>query len=40
VNGYGRVANWPDKFFGDTVGEVERQMERMLDRMEKDEQRG
>ncbi|WP_437296347.1 DUF3696 domain-containing protein [Sorangium sp. So ce426] len=40
VNGYGRVANWPDKFFGDTVGEVERQMELMLDRMEKDEQRG
>jgi predicted ATPase len=40
VNEYGRVANWPDRFFGDTVGEVERQMERMLDRMEKDEQRG
>lgn len=40
VNEYGRVANWPDKFFGDTAGEVERQMERMFDRMEKDERRG
>lgn len=38
VNEYGRVANWPDKFFGDTAGEVERQMEHMLERMEKDEQ--
>lgn len=40
VNGYGRVDNWPDKFFGDTAGEVERQMDRMLERMERDEQRG
>jgi predicted ATPase len=37
VNAYGRVENWPDKFFGDTAGEVERQMESMFERMEKDE---
>lgn len=40
VNPYGRVENWPDKFFGDTAGEVERQMDKMVERMEKDEQRG
>lgn len=40
VNPYGRVENWPDMFFGDTAGEVERQMDGMMERMERDEQRG
>jgi predicted ATPase len=30
---YGRVANWPTNFFGDSIGETERQMRRALDRM-------
>jgi predicted ATPase len=33
VDKFGRVGNWPDKFFGDSLGETERQMERMFSRM-------
>lgn len=40
LNAFGRVENWPDKFFGDTAGEVERQMERTIERMEREEQGG
>lgn len=40
LNAFGRVENWPDKFFGDTAGEVERQMERTIERMERGEQGG
>ena len=32
VDGFGRVANWPKNFFGDTIGETERQMRRMIER--------
>lgn len=40
LNEYGRVANWPDKFFGDIAGEVERQVEMTMERMEKEGQGG
>ena len=30
---YGRVSNWPKQFFGDALGDSERQMDRMFDRM-------
>jgi predicted ATPase len=30
---YGRIANWPEKFFGDAIGDTEEQMSRMLERM-------
>ena len=33
VDEYGRVANWPKEFFGDSVGETERQMRRMMERL-------
>lgn len=33
VDAFGRVANWPRHFFGDAVGETERQMARMMERM-------
>ena len=33
VDEYGRIKNWPDKFFGDAIGEVERQTRRMIERM-------
>ncbi|MAG33050.1 MAG: hypothetical protein CL908_19400 [Deltaproteobacteria bacterium] len=33
VDPYGRIANWPDRFFGDAVGETERQMRAMVRRM-------
>lgn len=36
VDPYGRVENWPKHFFGDAIGETERQMERMLKRMMKE----
>lgn len=36
VNDYGRVANWPDKFFGDTAGEVEQQTRKTFERMRAD----
>lgn len=32
VDRFGRVANWPKKFFGDAMGETERQMRRMIER--------
>jgi predicted ATPase len=33
VDEYGRIKNWPDKFFGDAIGEVERQTRQMIKRM-------
>ena len=30
---YGRIANWPENFFGDAIGDTERQMTRMMERM-------
>lgn len=30
---YGRVANWPSQFFGDAIGETERQTRKMLERL-------
>jgi len=39
VDEYGRIKNWPERFFGDTIGEVERQTRRMIERMAK-RQRG
>ncbi len=33
VDEFGRVAKWPKYFFGDSIGETERQMERMMERM-------
>ncbi len=30
---FGRIQNWPNHFFGDALGETERQMARMLERM-------
>ena len=30
---FGRIANWPEHFFGDAVGETERQMRAMLQRL-------
>ena len=33
VDEYGRIKNWPDRFFGDAMGEVERQTRSMLRRM-------
>ncbi|MBU1432375.1 DUF3696 domain-containing protein [Myxococcota bacterium] len=33
VDGYGRIQNWPEHFFGDALGETERQMMRMMTRM-------
>lgn len=38
LDGYGRIANWPKQFFGDAIGETERQTRRMIERMAK--QRG
>jgi predicted ATPase len=35
VDEFGRIKNWPDKFFGDAIGEVERQTRRMIKRMAK-----
>jgi predicted ATPase len=32
VDAFGRVANWPKHFFGDALGETERQTRRMLER--------
>lgn len=36
LDDYGRVSNWPDDFFGDAIGEVERQMDRMMARRRKE----
>jgi hypothetical protein len=33
VDEYGRIKNWPDRFFGDAIGEVEKQTRRMIERM-------
>jgi predicted ATPase len=33
VDDFGRVRNWPKQFFGDAVGETERQTRRMLERL-------
>lgn len=33
LDSYGRVTNWPDRFFGDALGETEEQMRLMFDRM-------
>ncbi len=33
VDEYGRVSNWPAQFFGDAIGETERQTRRMLERV-------
>lgn len=30
---YGRVANWPNQFFGNAIGETERQTRKMLERV-------
>lgn len=35
LDDFGRIRNWPDKFFGDAIGEVERQTKSMIDRMTK-----
>ena len=35
VDEYGRIKNWPERFFGDAIGEVERQTRRMIERMSK-----
>jgi predicted ATPase len=32
VDEFGRVKNWPERFFGDAIGEVERQTRRMIER--------
>jgi predicted ATPase len=32
---YGRIKNWPEKFFGDAIGEVEQQTRRMIERMKR-----
>ncbi len=32
VNQYGQIDNWPDHFFGDALGETERQVRRILER--------
>ncbi len=39
VDEYGRIQNWPDRFFGDAIGEVAWQTRRMIERMAK-RQRG
>ena len=33
VDQFGRIANWPQHFFGDAVGETERQMRRTMERL-------
>ncbi|MCB1048666.1 MAG: DUF3696 domain-containing protein, partial [Calditrichaeota bacterium] len=37
---YGRIQNWPERFFGDSIGETERQMNLMLERMMKGTESG
>lgn len=32
VNEYGQIVNWPNHFFGDAMGETERQMRKILER--------
>lgn len=33
VDEYGRIKNWPENFFGDAIGETERQMRKMISRI-------
>jgi predicted ATPase len=40
VDEYGRVKNWPPRFFGDAVGEAERQMRQMLLRKQRERSSG
>lgn len=40
VDEFGRVANWPTMLFGDSVGETERQMEKMFQRMSEGRKKG
>ncbi len=40
VDRFGRVSNWPREFFGDSVGEVERQTELMFRRLREEKSRG
>jgi predicted ATPase len=35
VDEFGRIKNWPANFFGDAIGEVERQTRRMIERLKK-----
>jgi hypothetical protein len=37
---FGRVHNWPDNFFGDAIGEVEKQTHKVFERMRKARSRG
>ncbi|HBL31433.1 MAG TPA: DUF3696 domain-containing protein [Acidobacteria bacterium] len=34
IDEYGRISNWPDRFFGDAIGETEAQMEAMFRKMQ------
>lgn len=38
MDDYGRISNWPKHFFGDAIGETERQMRRMIERLQQAEQ--
>lgn len=40
IDAYGRVANWPQTFFGDVIGETERQTRRLLERMRREAKPG
>jgi predicted ATPase len=40
VDDFGRVKNWPPRFFGDAVGEAERQMRQMLLRKQRERSSG
>ena len=35
VDEFGRIKNWPEKFFGDAIGEVEQQTRSMIVRLAK-----
>jgi len=35
LDDYGRIKNWPEKFFGDVIGEVEKQTKTMIERLAK-----
>jgi predicted ATPase len=37
---FGRLKNWPDDFFGDAIGEVERQTRKVFERMKESKDRG
>lgn len=40
LNEFGKIANWPKQFFGDAIGETERQTRRMIERMAQTSARG